>query len=214
MIAPRKRAKPTFGKAPKSTAQIARQALALAKRNANSVELKRYDLTAVISPTQSVTSVNLAPLAKGVDENDRVGSEVSLKRVNLNFTARQSSSATEATFIRVILCVKKAPGNFDAATYFETTTTDEEVTSLRAWDTMGHYKTLHDKVYLLDGGAAAQFSGANNMISVAIPAGAAKAVWDGAGNHEANSVWLAVTSNLTTNVPEFTYSARVSYTDA
>lgn len=212
--APRKKFRARGGMAP-STDAIARQALALAKRNASSVEVKRYDITDItVTPTDAVTSVNLCPLAKGTDENDRVGSQVSARRVRVNATLRAGASSTETSFTRVIIAVKKAPGNFDASTYFETTTGHAEVTSLRNFDNMSHYKTLYDEVHMMAGSSSPQYSGSKLSVSIPVPKYLATMQWDGAGNHESNSIWLLMVSNMGTNQPEITYTTRVEYADA
>lgn len=216
MVSSAKRHRRGKRRTPPTTAEVARKALSLARANAAAVEVKKFDINGITNIDDAGLSFNLAPLSKGTDDDDRIGSRVTAKRVQVNLTARPSSGATGgATFVRVVIACKRAPGNWDSSTYFEKFTGAEKVTSLRTFDNMSHYKTLYDKVHELDGGPSAQLSGAHDSISIAVPQYLSEMQWDGVGNHEKNSLWLFITSNqATATAASVQYMGRCMFTDA
>lgn len=210
---PRKRFKRSTGAMPPTTAQIARKALALAKANAASVEIKHYDLIGNETPDQGQIAIDLCNPGIGLTDEDRIGQVVNTKRIQVNFNVRAGSATSECNFVRILLVCKKENANFDQATYFANTATSQETVSLRYWDNMSHYKTLYDKVYQLQGGSSPNLSGAHDSISIPVPKAYQRMQWDTANNHEANSLWLVMYSNVATNDPALLYASRVTYSD-
>lgn len=198
----------------KSALMVAKQALSVARQNAVTVERKRYDSTGNTTADDAGVTLNLANIMQGTGETNRVGTLVAPKRIQLACTINTDAAAAYVTNLRMVICCKKAPGDFVAAEYFQNTTSAQELTSHREWDNMRHYSTLYDELITLNDGAGLGNFATARYITVDIPKSLQRMRWDSAGAREGNSLWAYFISNQATNKPIIFYSARCIYTDA
>lgn len=198
----------------KSALVVAKQALSVARQNASSVERKRFDITGNTAADDAGVTINLAQIAQGTGETQRVGALVAPKRIQLACTLNTDVASTYVTTLRMVICCKKAPGDFIASDYFQNTTAAQELTSHRNWDNMRHYSTLYDELITLNDGAGLGNFATARYITIDIPKSLQRMRWDTSGNREGNSLWAYFISNQATNRPIVFYSARLIYTDA
>lgn len=200
-----------------STDRIARSALALARRNASLFEKKHLD--SVIGATgvsSTPTAYHLTAITQGDNDEERIGLQVMLSGLKLNLTARPSTSATSATYLRVMVVVKKTPGtSITNSELFEDTTTGRMHYSIQEWVHRYAHKVLYDKVVDCSGGGPGDgTAGITRQLWVPIPKACQKLRFDNSGNPEKNSLHLLIVSNQATNTPSVEFNRRLYFKDA
>lgn len=199
-----------------STDRIARSALSLARRNASLFEKKHLD--SVIGSTgmsSTPTAYHLTAIAQGDSDEERIGLQCMTTGVKINLTSRPSTAATSATYLRVMVVVKKTPGaTITNAELFEDTTTGRMHYSIQEWVHRYAHKVLYDKIVDTSGGASAGDAGITRQLWVPIPKGCQKLRFDASGNPEKNSLHLILISNQATNTPGVEFNRRLYFKDA
>lgn len=199
-----------------STDRIARSALALARRNASLFEKKHID--SVIGSTgmsSTPTAYHLTAITQGDSDEERIGLQVQMSGLKLNWTARPSVSAGAATFLRVMVVVKKTPGtSITNAELFEDTTTGRMHYSVQEWVHRYAHKVLYDKTLECGRGGPVGTTGIAHSVWIPIPAGCQKVRFDNSGNPEKNSLHLVIVSNQATNTPGVEFNRRLYFKDA
>jgi len=199
-----------------STDRIARSALALARRNASLFEKKHLDsVIGGTGITSSPTKYHLTAIAQGDSDEERIGLQVQLSGLKLNWTARPSSSATSASYLRVMVISLKTPGtSLTNAELFEDTTAGRMHYSIQEWVHRYAHKVHYDKCVDTSAGGASANSGVTRSVWIPIPAGCQKVRYDNSGNPEKNSLHLLLVSNQATNGPQVEFNRRLYFKDA
>lgn len=132
----------------------ANKALMIAKKNRRilrkqSPEVKYHDVssTGTVALAGSSTVVAMCTIPQGDTVETRDGAKVNLKSIHLKGYFQKGASATQSTFLRVMLVQSQNDSIPTSATMFRGT---PYVTSFRHLDYTGEFRVLHERVYRLD----------------------------------------------------------------
>lgn len=194
-------------------------ALKLAVRNAKILseqkpEVKYHDsgATGTVSAAGSSTVLGVASVAQGSSATERIGSSITLKSFNFRGYLQKSASATEATFVRMLVIQCMTDDAPTSSTIFNTT---PYITAYRNMDHTTDFRVIMDKVFTLT-----QDSNVGKYIRLSIPAKRfpiKEVKYDEADTTGASSsrgkIYVMLTTEEATNVPSYTYQGRIRFID-
>lgn len=192
-------------------------ALALAKRNARILsqqrpEIKFHDATSIstVSIAGGSTVIATCSVPQGTGGQERVGSDVTIKSLNIRGYFQKGSAATGATFVRMMVIQAMTDDSPTSATIFDAT---PYTTSFRNMDHTSDYRVMYDRVYKLT-----QDSNVGQYFRLNFNKFKAKRVqWDETDTTGANAqkgkLYVLFTSEEPTNPASYTITTRLRYTD-
>lgn len=192
-------------------------ALALAKRNARILserrpEVKYHDVTStsVVAASGSSTVIATCTIPQGDDANERIGSDVTLKSMNLRGYFQKGSGASGATFVRMMVIQTMNETVPTSANMFAGT---PYPTSFRNMDHTTDLRVLYDRVYKLT-----QDSNVGQYFRINIGKFRARrlqydeADFAGTGAKK-GKLYILFTCEEPTFPPSYTITTRLRYTD-
>lgn len=192
-------------------------AMALAKRNARILaqqkpEVKFHDSTSTstVSIAGGSTIIATSSIPQGTTGQERVGSDVTLKSLNIRGYFQKGSAATGATFVRMMVIQAMTDDSPTSATIFDAT---PYTTSFRNMDHTTDFRVMYDKIFKLT-----QDSNVGQYFRLNFNKFIAKRIqWDETDTTGANAqkgkLYVLFTSEEPTNPASYTITTRIRYID-
>lgn len=192
-------------------------AMALAKRNARLLsqrkpEVKFHDQTSTstVSIAGGSTVIATCSIPQGTSGQERIGSDVTIKSMNIRGYFQKGSAATGATFVRMMVIQAMTDDSPTSATIFDAV---PYTTSFRNMDHTTDFRVVYDRVYKLtqDSNVGQYFRLNFNKFP------ARRVQWDETDTTGANAqkgkIYVLFTSEEPTNPASYTITTRLRYID-
>lgn len=196
---------------------------AIAQHERSHTELKYQDLTYTFSPDYSGGNAfcfDLTAIAQGTTDTTRIGDEIKLHNIKMNFLVKGNTSANSYNFLRVILFVWKLDTSLSGNPNLTNVLSPALVGGVSApasqylHDNREDYQILWDKTYKVDSTLdnttqsivhIQKFRDLDHLKGIQYIL---------AGTTAINKVYIGFISDGLVTIPSITGSTRITYTDS
>jgi len=194
---------------PATVRSIAEKALALAKLSQAEIERKNSDIASNVTVGTTAGTIHITALTQGIAANNRIGQEVNVTGLAMNYYWYKHPSSVVTNIRFVIVQDTQTVSDATSVSWTDVFASSSNIAQITRTGMKGRFKILYDNSAILD---ASEISGRHNRIFIPLKL---KIQYNGTASTDIqkNALYGLVLSDDNTNQPAFNYFIRMYFTD-